>query len=382
LGSNDDDKTLRGTVNKLDLDRVPELVGEGPMERLERLCALTEHQTKPLYYVGPAGSSKSITAMNVLKWYARKHKVPAYIVQVSPEMTKSTLVMGKQLRNGDLVTVKGCLAIAAEEGAIVFIDESQQGTQEILATMQSLFERNSNITDTSYIVYPKDTFRVIFASNSSQSHAANVPLPHAFAARLITELFDYPSFKDEVIITKAIAEDPEFSTLKRIDVPDAVVKYVVGLMREHRSDFFPLSSRNAAAAIVYMNIVAKHVSKTFSKTLAKMEDASEDELAKQLRSEWDLSSKSDLENRLVTVYQHMNNEKKPGSTPQLVDDPELRAFVEFVCAYGGPQFKAALLANFMVHLDVDTSFANIESIKHQIKAALPPHDEKAKSDKD
>ena len=359
---------LAVTMNRLDLDRVPPVVGEEAGKRLEKLYAIMKNLMKPLFFTGPAGSGKTVVACNLLKRYAREFNVPAFIVQVSPECTKSTLVIGKQLKNGSLVTVKGCLAVAAELGAAVFVDEAQQSSQELLATMQSLFERTANITDSEEIVYPRDTFRVIFASNASTSHAANVPLPQAFASRVIAEHFDYPSFEDEVNIAKVIAKDPQFSKLP-LKVPDAATRFIVSLMREHRSEFYPLSARNAAACIGYMNVVAKL--NGYIESLAQYKAMNSDELAKRVRSELNLAEQQNLELFLMKVYERIRG-KQPDSTVQLINDKQVRTFLEFICAYGANEFRNTIRANFMIELDLDTSFHDVEAVKQKILASILP----------
>lgn len=371
---------LAVTMNQLDLSKVPPVVGKEPRDRLVRLYALMNNLTKPLYFVGPAGSGKTVTGMALLKMYAEEYSVPAYIVQVSPELTKSQLVIGKQLKRGSLVTVKGCLAVAAELGAPVLVDEAQQSSQELLATMQSLFERNANITDGSEIVYARDTFRVIFASNASTSHAANVPLPQAFGSRVITERFDYPNFEDEVEITKAIVTDPQFSRLP-LRIPDSVVRFVVGLMREHRSEFYPLSARNAAACVGYMNVMAH--AKGFTESLKQNANGTFeervrgelDELARSIRSELNLAQgeggNQNLEMFLAKTYRRIHD-ADAASTLALTDDGAVREFLEFLCAYGSSDFTKAIRANFMIDLDLDSSFHDVDAVKQRILASILP----------
>ena len=50
----------------------------------------------------PSGSGKSIIAMNLARQYALAKNVPAYYVQLSPEQTKTSLILGLRLENGSL----------------------------------------------------------------------------------------------------------------------------------------------------------------------------------------------------------------------------------------------------------------------------------------
>lgn len=351
-------------VNLLDLDRVPPIVGKQANSRIDDLYALMVDLRKPLYFTGPPGSGKTTFAWNLAKLYCSEFHVKAYVVQVSPETTKGQLAIGKQLRNGSLVTVWGCLAVAAEEGAVAIIDEAQQASQELLATLQSLFERNSNLSDGSEIVYANDTFRAIFCSNSSLESAANVPLPHAFASRVLGVRFDYPSFEEEVEVAKTILQDPMFMKPNgSLLVPDSVTRYLVGLMRKHRSSVFPLSARNAAACAAYLNITANR--NGFTQASERQQD-----LAVSFRSELDLASNQNLETALSAIYEFIYG-KAPASTVKLTDDKKVREFLSFFCAYGSRKFVEAIRATYMIDLDIDTSLADIEPQKQKLLAAVP-----------
>lgn len=356
---------LAVTMNQLDLDKVPPLVGTEALKQFEKLYRIMRHITKPLYFTGPAGSGKTIMGLNLSKRYATENSTPAYIVQVSPELTKAQLVIGKQLRNGSLVTIKGCLAVAAEQGAPVFVDEAQQSSQELLATMQSLFERTANITDGSEIVYARSKFRAIFASNASTSHAGNVPLPQAFASRVIAVPFKYPSFEDEVEVTCAIAEDPQFSDMA-LTIPDSVVRFVVSLMRTHRSEFYPLSARNAAACIAYMNVVSAYNGFT-----ERAKQNARKPLEDLIRADLNLVPEQNLEVFLTKVYERIHNNQPP-STVKLTEDKEVRKFFKFLCAYGPQEFIEAIKANFMIELDLDTSFHDANATRERILASILP----------
>ncbi len=354
-------------VNLLDFDRVPPIVGKQASERLDELYALMVDLDKPLYFTGPPGSGKTTFAWNLAKRYCSEFHVKAYVVQVSPETTKGQLAIGKQLRNGSLVTVWGCLAVAAEEGAVVIIDEAQQASQELLATLQSLFERNSNLSDGSEVVYAKDTFRVIFCSNSSLESAANVPLPHAFASRVLGVRFDYPSFEEEVEVAKTILQDPTFMKPNGpLLVPDSVTRYLVGLMRKHRSGAFPLSARNAAACIAYLNILSHR--NGFSASSKCIEQGAS--LADAFRKELGMAENQNLETQLSGIYEFIHN-KPPASTVKLTQDKRVREFLSFFCAYGSRKFVEAIRATYMIDLDIDTSLADIEPQKQKLLAAVP-----------
>jgi len=357
---------LQTTMNRLDLDKVPEIVGDEAQKLFDKLYHIMRHMpTKPMLFTGAAGTGKTVMGYNLLKRFALENKTAAYIVQASPELTKSTLVIGKQFRSGSLVTVKGCLAVAADEGAPVFVDEAQQSSQELLSTMQSLFERTANITDGTEIVYPKKNFRVIFASNPSTSHAGNVPLPHAFATRVIAVPFKYPSFENDVAITYSIARDPQVLNMP-LKIPDSAIRFVVHLMREHRSDFYPLSARNTAACIGYMNVVS-----TYNGFATKAAQNTEKPLEKIVRTELNLAAQQNLEVFLTKVYERIHD-ALPSSTMKLVENKAVKQFLNFLCAYGAKEFIEAIEANFMTELDLDASFSEVDAVKNAIRASILP----------
>lgn len=351
-------------VNLLDFSRVRSIVGIKAKEKFNELYQILVNMQKPLYFTGPPGTGKTTYAENIAKKYHEDFGVAAYVVQVSPETTKGQIGIGKQLRNGTLVTVKGMLAVAAEEGAVAIVDEAQQSTQELLATNQSLFERNSNLSDGTQIVYAKDTFRVIFCSNSSTSSAANVPLPQAFANRMVGIRFDHPPFDEEVEITKEIVQDQTFTKLELI-VPDSVIRYLVGLMRANRSDAFPLAARNAAACVAYLNVLAHY--NGFNKTLQRNAQKS---LADLFRAELGLATQQNLENHLANIYEFVHG-KAPATTVKLTEDDDVKEFLQFYCAYGADKFVEAIRANFMVDLDIDASFGDLDAQKQKLLAAVP-----------
>lgn len=117
---------------QLDLQQIPKIVGEDGTQLLARCYAVLEHTRWPLYIVGPSGSGKSIIAMNLARQYALAKNVPAYYVQLSPEQTKTSLILGLRLENGSLAVKNGVVADCMERGGIIIVDEATHSVQEIL----------------------------------------------------------------------------------------------------------------------------------------------------------------------------------------------------------------------------------------------------------
>lgn len=109
---------------QLDLQQIPKIVGEDGTQLLARCYAVLEHTRWPLYIVGPSGSGKSIIAMNLARQYALAKNVPAYYVQLSPEQTKTSLILGLRLENGSLAVKNGVVADCMERGGIIIVDEA------------------------------------------------------------------------------------------------------------------------------------------------------------------------------------------------------------------------------------------------------------------
>lgn len=231
---------------KLDLDKVPDLVGKGSRQRFNDLWSLLVQTNIPLYLVGDSGSSKTITMKNLLKNYSVRTGRPAYYLQLSAEDTKTSVVIGLRLQNGSLVPVDGILSKAAQEGAIVGIDEITHSTANMLLMFNALDGGESVISIGDREVYAGD-MKIIYGSNRS-SHVGNIRIPQSFANRVIAYPFSYMEPAEEA----EIAKDAAGRKLLRgsITLPDSFFKYVASYMAENRTEEWPLSPRNIANAAV------------------------------------------------------------------------------------------------------------------------------------
>ncbi len=326
----------------LKLENIPELVGEYAEKRVKDMSRVLFNTRWPLYFIGPSGSGKSIFAMNLGKEYAQKLKVPCYYIQLSPEQTKTSLILGLRLDNGSLKPVKAVVAEAMEKGGIIIIDEATHSTQNLLLMFNSILDRTSVTSIGDEIVYSDKKFRVIFCSNDS-NYAGNVKLPQSFAQRMVTFPFDYPPWIDEAKIIKRIAKD---ECECDIDVPNSVIKYITSTIRKIRTKDFPLSARNGAIAVVLLQLAEKKknsdmVDKYFTNT------SNVEALRRQVFSRISDKNEKDVD---------MND---------LMDD-QLTETLKYVTSVGIDRFKEIMFSACMYYLDVD----GMEMISSQFRTNM------------
>ena len=332
---------------QMDLNAVHTLVGSQAKARLAEVLQLMYATKWPIFFTGPSGSGKTHLAMSIAKRYSRKMKVPAYYVQLSPDMTKTSLILGLRLVNGSLVPVKGLLANAMEEGAAVVVDEATHTTQEVLLMFNSVMDRTSVTSIGDEIVYAADSFRLIFCANSSM-YSGNVRLPQSFAQRLVSFNFDYPSLEDEIAIALRIAQD-EFS--RELSVPDSLVRYVTSFIRDQRNPMFPLSARNVAIATILCAIAKEGV-----------EDVEEEDIDDYFSSGPNVESvRRSISARILG--------SEAESVYALIDK-RVTSFLRFVSAIGIPRFREIMLSACMYHLDVDGTDLNIEDFRNQLYSSV------------
>ena len=330
----------------LNLKNIPKIVGIHGKKMFNECMGILNYTRWPIYISGPSGSGKSIIAMNLAKKYAQDNNVPAYYVQLSPEQTKTSLILGLRLENGSLVVKNGVVADCMEKGGIIIVDEATHSMQEVLLMFNSILDRTSVTAIGDKIIYAHENFRIVFCSNTSQ-YAGNIKLPQSFAQRLVAFNFDYPEFEDEVEITKKIVDD-EMNL--EFDLPDVMVKYIVNLMREIRSEQFPLSVRNAAIATVMLNIeydeeLANNVIINDYFTNGTMVELIRKNIAKKIFN-CDIRDISALNGEEVTT------------------------FTKVVSHIGLERFKEIILQSFMYYLDIDLGFYDIEQTREKLKNSI------------
>ncbi len=339
---------MANLTTNLNLDKVPQIVGSQAQTLLNQCYGILENTKWPLYIVGPSGSGKSIIAMNLAKKYSLEQNVPAYYVQLSPEQTKTSLILGLRLENGSLVVKNGIVADCMEKGGIIIVDEATHSVQEVLLMFNSILDRTSVTAIGDKIIYANEKFRIIFCSNDSK-YSGNVKLPQSFAQRVVSFYFDYPDAEDELNIVNKIISDE----CKAPDIlPTSVKKYIVAFMREIRSESFPLSVRNAAIASVLCNLSLLATKK--SESTALIDPYFLDE--KNIESKKRYLAKRILAKEIddITELQH----------------PEITEFEEIVSRIGIQNFKAIMLQSFMYYLDVDLGYYDLQMIKEKINSTV------------
>lgn len=328
---------------KLELSKIPKLVGKDSKKQATKIYNTLINTDFPLYLIGPSGSSKTITAMNIAKKYATQFKVPAYYVQLSPELTKTSLILGLRLVNGSLVPVEGIVSKCMQEGGIIIVDEATHGTQELLLMFNSILDRTAVTSIGDKIIYAKDTFKVIFCSNKS-TYAGNVRLPQSFAQRLITYNFQYPSFEDECDIAKNIAVD---ECKINFYVPDVVIKYVVNVMRSIRTNEYPLSARNMAMALILLNIHTKN-------KVNKVDDY--------------FTTGTNVEAVRLNIAKNIFNQEIDDTS--LLVSNEVVEFTKYVSSINIDEFKEIMLNSTLYYLDIDGTELVENEIKQKIETGI------------
>ena len=304
-------------------------------------------QGETLAVLGPSGSGKSIIAMNLAKQYALAKNVPAYYVQLSPEQTKTSLILGLRLEGGSLTVKNGVVADCMERGGVIVVDEATHSVQEILLMFNSILDRTSVTAIGDKMIYAHEDFRIVFCSNDSR-YAGNVKLPQSFAQRLVSFYFDYPAAADELLIVEQIvAEECRAADV----VPASLKRYIIELMREVRSNTYPLSVRNAAIAVVLCNL-----------ELLRRPDWRQAAVDPYFYDDRNVESvKRYLAKRVLGC--------EAASVPDLTDK-RITELEQAVSAIGIGNFKEIILQSFMYYLDVDLGFYDLQLVKEKLDSSI------------
>ena len=118
--------------SELDITAVKPVVGANSLERCKDITKLLNISNTPIMLTGASGTGKTHSAKKIASYYAKKHNVPAYFIQLSPDQTKTNVILGLRLINGSLVVQNGVVAECMERGGIIIIDEVTHATQSLI----------------------------------------------------------------------------------------------------------------------------------------------------------------------------------------------------------------------------------------------------------
>jgi len=367
------------TGAELDIRKVPKLVGKEPREKAQEILDLMKYTNVPILLVGDSGSGKSAAMQAVLKAYAawlsqqrwliphgehlhlctvakcgQKYKITedqyakAYYFQIAREDTKTTIFLGHRMINGTYKTVKGLLAIAAEQGAVVGVDEIGHATHSLI-TMFNAFDGDRSVISNGDIAIDGSDMRIIFGTNAS-THAGNIRLPQSFVNRVLSVNFDYPNFEDELLIAQDVARRNYLQG--QITVPASVARYITTFVRDFRRPTFPLSARNISRGIILCQM-APIINKNVDIKLGRVD------------KHFLHNNNTEPLRRLIT---RRVTGKEANGTDALLK-PEIAEFIEFVSKIGVPKFKEILLRTVNYHVDSE-GLELYDDVKQQIANSL------------
>lgn len=324
-------------TSRIDPQNVDKLVGEGPLARANELLRLLELTNIPLYLVGDSGTGKTATMRALLVAYAKKHGVPAYYVQLSAEDTKTSMLMGLRLVNGTLMAVDGLLAQAAQEDAIVGVDEITHSTLQMLLMFNAI-DGNSSVISIGDKSISASKLKIIYGSNLS-NHAGNIKVPQSFANRVLAYPFDYPSPDDEAKIIESLTRKKllEFAGTKtQIPIPASIYKYIARYISENRTHEYPLSSRNGAHACAYMHIARVHAISKDPSLVGKIDSY--------------FTSGQNIEAIRQRIVERILGRKAVSTTD--LQKPEITSFISFISELGVNKFREIVQMSMGVYIDI------------------------------
>jgi MoxR-like ATPase len=324
--------------SELDIHNVDKIVGSNYIARAKEVLRLLKTSNVPIMFTGVSGAGKTVTAKNIAAVYAKKFNVPAYFIQLSPDQTKTNIILGLRLINGSLQVYNGVVAEAMERGGIIIVDEATHATQSLLLMFNSLMDIDSVTSVGDKIIKAKDTFRVIFCCNDSK-YSGNVKLPQSFCNRLITYNFEYPEFEEEVQIAENMLEK------NNIDYNEQVLKYFVKLMTQLRDTEIPLSVRNVYSAMLLFSVKGLD---------------SEEEVEVEVTGDMETKFKKIISMITGTDVKNINKN-------DILNEEE---FIKYIYKVGFSNINEIIKQCFMYYLDIDGSVFVKNNYKNRLEGFL------------
>lgn len=196
---------------------------------------------KPVCLYGPTGTGKTIAGWEIVKKVAAVLKNEVIYIQMYPEITKSVLIGGETIKNGNIVVDTGPIikmgGSKTKNGTVFFIDEVTHATEPAILGLNSLIEAPFQTVVGAQVHEMHDNTRFLFAGNTPD-HVGNVELPASFANRLY--IIDFPSPEEEdlrTIIDGTVGVDSKHPLF-------GLQQFVIEIAVKTRANYFALSPRN------------------------------------------------------------------------------------------------------------------------------------------
>ncbi len=213
--------------------------------KIEETIDAMEHR-KPVCLYGPTGTGKTIAGWQAANEVASLLANEVIYIQMYPEITKSVLIGGETIKNGNIVVDTGPIikkgGSETENGATFFVDEITHATEPAILGLNSLIEAPFQTVVGAEIYKMHDNTRFLFAGNTPD-HAGNVELPASFANRLY--VIDFPAPEEEdlrTIVNGTVGVKSGHQLF-------ALQNFIIEIAVKTRANYFTVSPRNVINCI-------------------------------------------------------------------------------------------------------------------------------------
>jgi len=196
---------------------------------------------KPVCLYGPTGTGKTIAGWEAAQKVAKALGNEVVYIQMYPEITKSVLIGGETIKNGNIVVDTGPIikmgGSDTPNGATFFIDEVTHATEPAVLGLNSLIEApfQTVVGAKVYKMHEKTSF--LFAGNTPD-HAGNIELPASFANRLYIVDFPTPEEDDlREIVKGTVGVDNKHKFF-------GMQEFIIEVATKTRANYFAVSPRN------------------------------------------------------------------------------------------------------------------------------------------